>query len=139
MVVLIDEEEEFIERVKPLLQKFLQICEREGTEPGAGSYVLSVENNIYHGVPYCVARWIHGEENAIGNMVTEEGKDSRFKTILIIGSPKEIIMPCGICREAIYRYGVENAIVLCANLSFSKIERYTISELYPHPYEDGLA
>lgn len=59
--------------MRPILKEFLQMCEREGIEPGAGSYVLSKKNNIYHGVPFGVARWIHGEENAIGTMVTEEG------------------------------------------------------------------
>lgn len=138
MTELTIEENEFIERVKPLLKKFLKMCKGEGIEPGAGSYVLSVKNNIYHGVPFDVARCIHGEENAIGSLATEEGKNSKFKIILIVGSPREIIMPCGMCREAINRYGDRNATVLCANLSLSKIKRFTIPELYPHPYQDEL-
>ena len=135
MTKLTKEEKDFIERVKPLLKKFLQMCKKEGIEPGAGSYVLSEKDNIYHGVPFGVARWIHGEENAIGTMVTEEGENSKFIIILIVGSPEEIIMPCGMCREAINRYGVKNATVLCANLSLSKIKKFTISELHPYPYE----
>jgi cytidine deaminase len=134
MTKLTKEEKEFIERVKPLLKKFLLICKKQGIEPGAGSYVLSEKNNIYHGVPFDVARCIHGEENAIGTMITEEGTKSKFKTILITGSPKEIIMPCGMCREAINRYGTKNATILCANLSLSKTEKFKIPELYPHPY-----
>jgi len=99
---------------------------------------LSGKNKIYHGVPFGVARWIHGEENAIGTLVTEEGTKSKFKIILIVGSPKEIIMPCGMCREAINRYGTKNATILCANLSLSKIKKFTISELYPHPYQGEI-
>lgn len=129
------EEKEFIERVKPLLKRFLQMCEKKGIEPGAGSYVLSETNNIYHGVPFTVAREIHGEENTIGTMVTEEGIKSKFKIILIVGSPRKPIMPCGMCRVAIERYGVKDASVLCANLCLSKIEKFTVSELYPHPYQ----
>jgi len=138
MVNLTREEREFIERVKPLLEKFLELCEREGIEPGAGSFVLSERAHIYHGVPFCAARWIHGEENAIGNMVTNEGENSRFKIILIVGSSQDIIMPCGICREAIKRYGVPDVVVLCANLSLTKIEKFRISDLYPYPYEGEL-
>jgi len=63
-------------------------------------FIYFTNDNIYHGVPFEVVRTIHGEENAIGTMITEEGKYSRVKIILIVGSPKEIIMPCGTCREA---------------------------------------
>lgn len=135
MAKLNKEEKEFMERVKPLLREFLKMLEREGIEPGAGTYVLSQNNNVYHGIPFEAATCIHGEENAIGAMVTEEGIKSKFKIILIVGSPKSIIMPCGKCREAISRYGLKKATVLCANLSLSKIEKFTISELYPLPYQ----
>jgi len=135
MTQLTEEEKEFIERVRPLLKNFLKISQKEGIEPGAGSYVLSKEKNIYHGVPFDVARCIHGEENAIGTMVTEEGVNAKFKIILIVGSPREIIMPCGMCREAINRYGVKNVSVLCTDLSLSKVKKFIISEIYPHPYQ----
>ena len=136
MPSLTKEEQGFVERVKPLLKQFLQLYKREGIEPGAGSYVLSVKGNIYHGVPFIVARSIHGEENAVGAMLTEEGEKSKLKMILIVGGKEEIIMPCGMCRVAIERYGVKNASVLCANLSLTEIKRFTISELYPHPYTE---
>ena len=136
MTELTGDEREFLECVKPLLNRFLQMCEEEGIEPGAGSYVLSEKGNIYHGVPFGVARWIHGEENAIGTLVTEEGVNSKFKIILIVGSPEEITVPCGMCREAINRYGVRDATVLCANLSLNKMEKFTISEIYPYPYKN---
>ena len=135
---LTEEEKEFIERVKPMLKKFLELCEKEGIEPGAGSYILSEKGNIYHGVPFEAARSIHGEENAIGTMVTEEGINSKFKIILIIGGPEEIILPCGICREAISRYGTEDVTILCADLSLSKIKKFTLPELYPYPYKGDL-
>jgi len=135
MTKLTTKEKAFIEQVKPLLKKFLKLCKKEGIKPGAGTYVLSEKNNIYHGVPFEVARWIHGEENAIGTMVTEEGINSKFKIILIVGSPNDVIMPCGMCREAINRYGVGDAAVLCGNLFLTKIKKFTISELYPYPYQ----
>jgi cytidine deaminase len=136
MTKLTKEEKEFIEHAKPLLKKFLAMCKKEGIEVGAGSYVLSEKNKIYHGVPFETARCIHGEENAIGTMVTEEGIKSKFRIILIVGSSKEIIMPCGMCREAINRYGTKNVTILCTNLSLSEIEKFTLPELYPHPYNE---
>jgi len=121
-------EKEFVERVKPLVNRFL------GMSREVGSYVLSENGNIYHGIPFEHIRCIHGEEIAIGTMLTEEGKNSRFKIILVVGSPNKVIMPCGICREVIKRYGVENATILCSNQSFTKMDKFKISELYPHPY-----
>jgi cytidine deaminase len=134
MAKLTKEELEFVERVRPLLEEFLRLCKKRGIEPGAGSYVLSERNNIYHGVPFSVARDIHGEENAIGAMASEEGTESRLKIVMAIGEPEEPLMPCGMCRVAIQRYGVKDATILCCNQSLSKIRKFSISELYPHPY-----
>jgi len=67
-------------------------------------------------------------------MVTEEGWKSKFKIVLIVGYPKSIVMPCGMCRAAIIRYGIKNVSILCSNKSLTKIEKFTISELYPRPY-----
>ena len=129
MTELNDSERNFLERVKPLVNSYLEMS-RE-----VGSYVLSENDSIHHGVPFDTGiREVHGEENAVGTMLTEEGKNTRFRIILIVGSPSDIVMPCGICREVIRRYGAENATVLCSNQSFTKIERFTIPELYPHPY-----
>ncbi|MFQ5883521.1 MAG: hypothetical protein ACE5IO_00305 [Thermoplasmata archaeon] len=97
--------------------------------------MLSEAGNIYHGVPFGVARRIHGEENAIGSMVSEEGVDARIRMILIVGGSDEVCLPCGMCRIAIYRYRSENTAILGSNLSLSKVERFTISELYPHPWK----
>jgi len=135
MAKLTKKEQGFIERVEPLLEGFLELCKRRGIEPGAGSYVLSETGNIYHGVPFGAAREIHGEENAIGAMVTEEGIKAKLKMVLIVGGPEEIVMPCGMCRVAIERYSIKNATVLCSNLSLSRIRKFTISELYPYPYK----
>jgi len=138
MSTLSEEEREFVKRVRPLLRRYLTLCKRRGVKPGAGSFVLSEEGRIYHGVPFYAARSIHGEENAIGAMVTHETVRSKLRMILIVGSPHEIVTPCGICREAIYRYGGEEAIVLCTDLHLSKITRFTLSQLYPYPYEGAL-
>jgi cytidine deaminase len=121
---LTKDEREFIENVKKLNYK------------KGGSFILSRKNKIYHGVPFEAAVCVHGEENAIGAMITEEGKRARFKTILITGSPKKTIMPCGRCRVAIKRYGTSNVTILCTTKSLTKIEKHTISELYPNPCDE---
>jgi cytidine deaminase len=124
MYELTKEENVFLENVKKLDYK------------KGGSFILSTKNKIYHGVPFDAAVSIHGEENAIGAMVTEEGKKAKFTMILIIGSPKETIMPCGRCKVTIKRYGTSNVTVLCSTKSLTKTEKYTISELYPIPCDE---
>jgi cytidine deaminase len=89
MTELTKEENKFIERVKK--RKF-----RKG-----GSFVLSEKDNIYHGIPFEVgSKCIHGEENALGAMVTEEGIGTKLKIILVIGSTEDIVMPCGMRTRA---------------------------------------
>lgn len=127
MIKLTKEEKGFIEQV------------RKRDYRKGGSFVLSVKNIIYHGIAYEALNWIHGEQNAIGSMLTEEGLESKFIIILIVGDSKEILMPCGMCRAAILRYGLKNATVLCSNNFLKKIEKFTISELYPHPYIEKIS
>ncbi len=122
---LSEEEKEFLGKIK-----------KSDRHKRGGSFVLSERGNIYHGIPFEAGVCVHGEENAIGTMLTEEGEDARFKMILIVGSENEIIMPCGRCRVAIKRYGTKDVSILCADKSLRKIEKFSIDELYPHPCED---
>ncbi|UCD44911.1 MAG: hypothetical protein JSV27_12520 [Candidatus Bathyarchaeota archaeon] len=130
---LSEKEQAFIERVRSMLETYIEFLGECGIEPGAGSYILSTSGRIYHGVPFIGARGIHGEEDAIGSMITEEGLNARLETVLVVGAPDHIIMPCGICRKTIWRFGVEGATVICATQSLKKIKKFAISELYPHP------
>jgi cytidine deaminase len=132
------EEEEFVDVVRADVKEFLETRSKTDIDNGVGSYVLSESGTVYHGVPVGAARWTHGEENAIGTMVTQEGVASRIKMILIVGGSEEICMPCGICRTWIYKFGTEETSILCGSLSLTKIERFSISELYPYPYEGGF-
>ncbi|MCK5347013.1 MAG: hypothetical protein KAR20_26570, partial [Candidatus Heimdallarchaeota archaeon] len=102
--------------------------------PNPGTFILSKRNNYYHGIAFDTARCIHGEENAIGTMLTEEGMDAKIKIILVIGPDEKICLPCGSCRMAIHKYSDNDVIILCSNLSLAKVEKHTISELYPNPY-----
>ncbi len=123
--------EKLNEREKEFLDKI-----KKGDYERNGSFALSQENNIYHGVPFEGAVTIHGEENVIGSMITSEGEKARFKVILIVGTSDEIIMPCGRCRVSIKKYGNSNATILCANKSLTEVEKYNISELYPEPCDE---
>jgi len=127
------EEMEIIKYARNELDRNL-IIDLDDNIPNPGSFILSKKHNYYHGIAFDAARCIHGEENAIGNMLTEEGMNAKINIILIIGPDEKICMPCGMCRVAIHKYSDEDTIILCSNLSLANVEKHTISELYPHPY-----
>ncbi len=139
MMKLTDEEKKFIKTVKPEVEKFLKTRTPEDVDWGVGSFILSEKGKIYHGVPFPAARTIHGEENAVGTMVTEEGLDATIRIILIVGGGQEPCLPCGMCRVAIYTYATDKTIILCSDIKLENIKKFKIKELYPYPHEGELS
>lgn len=133
-----EEELEFIESLRAEVKEFLETRTEEDIDNGVGAFVMSESGAVYHGVPVGAARWMHVEENAIGTMVTQEGVSAKIKMIIIVGGGEDMCMPCGICRTWIHKFGTEKTSVLCSNLAMTKIGKFTISELYPIPYEGGF-
>jgi cytidine deaminase len=134
MTELNEDEKRFVDSVRDVVTEFLETRTEKDIDNGIGSFVLSDSGSVYHGVPVGAARWTHGEENAIGNMVTQEGVSSRIEMILIVGGDESICMPCGICRTWIYKFGTEDTSILAGNQKLTKVEKFTISDLYPYPY-----
>jgi cytidine deaminase len=125
MSKLNDIETRFTERVKKIGYPI--------DDPQVRVFILSDKDNIYEGSPFEALNWIHAEQVAIGSMLTKE-PTSKFKLMLIVGEPNKMIMPCGMCRAAIFRYGIKNVTVLISNKRITKIDKYNILELYPKPY-----
>lgn len=138
MTELNEDEKRFVDSVRDVVMEFLETRTEEDIDNGVGAFVLAESGSVYHGVPVGAARWTHGEENAIGSMVTKEGVTSRVKMILIVGGDENICMPCGICRTWIHKFGNEDTSILAGNQRLTKVEKFTISELYPHAYEGGF-
>lgn len=84
MTELNEDEKRFVDSVRDVVTEFLETRTEEDIDNGVGAFVLSESGSVYHGVPVGAARWTHGEENAIGSMVTQEGVTSRVKMILIL-------------------------------------------------------
>ena len=87
-----------------------------------------------------------GERHAIASMVLQESYRSRIKSIVVADPvPSEQIhgrFPCGTCRNLIYKFGFPETTVFLLqyirsgeNYTFPKIEKFTITELYPYPYK----
>jgi cytidine deaminase len=87
-----------------------------------------------------------GERHAIANMVLQKSYKEKIGSIVVADAvPREQPhgrFPCGTCRNLIYKFGLPETSVLLLqyirdgeNYTFPKIEKFTISELYPYPYE----
>lgn len=87
-----------------------------------------------------------GERHAIANMVLQKSYKEKIESIVVADPvPEEQPhgrFPCGTCRNLIYKFGSPKTSVLLLqyirggeNYTFPKIEKFKISELYPHAYE----
>ncbi len=113
------------------------------------SFVLSDTGEIYDGAcfePDIAQATICGERHAIANMIMGEGYKARIKSIVVADPVPKIqkrsTPPCGTCRHLIWQFGTANTTVILLQYiqgknewTFPKIEKYSIKNLYPHPYE----
>ena len=73
------------------------------------------------------------EQVAIGTAISEGYKKEDFKELHVMGSGKEICMPCFLCRELIVEHFNKNAKVYCYNHNGKMVE-YTVDEICPHAF-----
>jgi cytidine deaminase len=82
---------------------------------GVGSALVTDKGNVYVGV--CIDAGCSigfcAEHNAIGNMITNG--ESKIISIVAVGWDRQILPPCGRCRELIFQvdpYNVETRVIL---------------------------
>jgi cytidine deaminase len=73
------------------------------------------------------------EAGAISAMVA--GGDKKIKEILIYASSKELISPCGACRQRIAEFADKNTLIHLADAEGIK-QTVTIDDLLPHSFKD---
>jgi cytidine deaminase len=113
------------------------------------SFLLSDGDQIFDGAafePNIAHSTFCGERCAIANMVLQESYEAKIRTI-VIADPVPSIQnrstpPCGTCRHVIHQFATTDTTVLSVQYiqqqdgwEFLKVEKWTIDELYPHPYE----
>ena len=101
-----------------------------------GACILSYSDSYYIGcnvenISYPVSTC--AETGAISAMIA--GGDKKIKEILIYANSKELISPCGACRQRIAEFADENTIIRLANNEGIK-KTFTIAELLPHSFKD---
>ena len=113
------------------------------------AFVMSDSGKIHDGA--CLESSIStgvicGERHAIANMVLRETYSARIKSLIVAAPVPEVqkncTTPCGTCRHLIWERGTPGTTIICMQYiqkkdgwTFPKMQKYTIKELYPKPYE----
>jgi cytidine deaminase len=84
----------------------------------------NIENASY-GATNCA------ERTAIFKAVS--GGERKIKAIAIASDSKDIIYPCGICRQVIAEFGDSNTIIICSSLS-GEVREYRLDEILPFAF-----
>jgi cytidine deaminase len=148
---LTSEEKRLVAYAKEAIVKYNKLRHAKGDLDTLYGFVLSDSGAIYDGACYEPQPTICGERHAIANMVLQESNKAKIKSILVADPVPDVqehgTPPCGTCRQIIWQQGTpETSVILMQYIqgkegwTFPQIEKYSISELYPHPYEpkEGL-
>ena len=101
-----------------------------------GAAILSKSGNFYCGcnvenVSYPVG--CCAETGAISSMIA--GGDKTIRAIFIYASSKELISPCGACRQRIAEFADSDTLIYAANNDGIQ-QTFTISELLPNSFKE---
>jgi cytidine deaminase len=148
------EENRLVEHAKPSVVKYNTIRHEHGGIDTLYAFLLSDTERIYDGAcyePNIAHATVCGERHAIANMILGESYSARIKSIVVADPVPELqeysTPPCGTCRHLIWSQGTpETTVILLqyiqgkAGWTFPMIDKYTITDLYPFPYEpkEGL-
>lgn len=140
-------ERKLIEHAEKAIVKYNTMRHTKGDIDTLYGFVLSDGRVIYEGACYEPKPTICGERHAIANMVLYESNKAKIKSIVVADPVPELQdqsrPPCGTCRQIIWIQGTpETSVILLQYIqgkegyTFPKIEKYTISDLYPHPFKE---
>lgn len=147
-------EQKLVEHAKAAVVKYNKQRHARGGIDTLYAFLITEENSLYDGAafePNIAHATVCGERHAIANMVMNEGYGAKIDSI-IVADPVPSVQekgtpPCGTCRHLIWQFGNPDASVIFVqyiqaqdekgelNWTFPKIEKYSIKDLYPYPYE----
>ena len=148
-MVLTPKERRLVDYAKPAIVAYNQMRHQRGGMDTLYSFLMSDSGKIYEGLcfePNIAQATVCGERHAIQNMVLKESYKAKIETILVADPVPEVqknnTPPCGTCRHLIWQFGKPDATVILMQYIqrkrgwvFPKLVKYSIKELYPHPYE----
>lgn len=151
---LTPEEKNLVEHSQKAIVKYNKLRHANGGIDTLYAFVLSDRGRIHDGA-CCEFNLAHaticGERHAIANMILQESYKAKITSIVVadpVPEPQEYgTPPCGTCRHLIWSHGTPETMVILMQYiqgkegwGFPKLEKYAITDLYPHPYEpkEGL-
>lgn len=149
MTKLTTDEKKLLEHAKKAVVGYNKARHKHGGVDTLYAFVLSDSGRIYDGACF-EANISHatvcGERHAIANMIMRESYRAKIQSV-VVADPvpqvqKKSTPPCGTCRHLIWTHGTPATSVILVQYiqgrkgwTFPKIEKLSIKELYPHPYE----
>jgi len=148
-ITLTPEEKKLIEHSKEAIVKYNTIRHVNDGIDTLYSFLLSDSGKIHDGAcyePQLAHATVCGERHAIANMILQESYKAKIKSIVVADPVPEVQehgrTPCGTCRHLIWSQGTpETTVILMQYIQgkdgwmFAKLEKYTIKDFYPLPYE----
>ena len=125
------------EQTKRLLDAARAACERAHAPYSrflVGAAVLDDEERVHAGCNVENAAYPLGtcaEAAAIAAMVAAGGK--RLRAVLVVGESRELVTPCGGCRQRIREFADAGTPVLIAEAD-RVLAQFTLAELLPHSF-----
>jgi cytidine deaminase len=113
------------------------------------SFLLANSGVIYDGASYepnIPHASVCAERCAIATMVLMESYEAKIVSIVVADPVPDVLSrstpPCGTCRHLIWFHGTPATTIILmqyiqgkAGWTFPKIDKYSIVDLYPHPYD----
>lgn len=147
-------EQKLVEHARKAIVKYNRQRHANGGKDTLYSFLLAESGNIYDGAafePNISHAVVCGERHAIANLVMNESYDSKI-TEIVVADPVPSVQerstpPCGTCRHLIWQFGTPDTSVILIQYiqgkddwTFPVIEKMTVADLYPYPYEpvEGL-
>ena len=142
-------EKKLIDHAEKAIVKYNKSRQAKGGIDTLYSFLITENGAIYEGAafePKIAHATICGERHAMANMVMKEAYNTKIESI-IVADPVPSVQehgrfPCGTDRHLIWQFGKpETSVILMQyirendNWTFPKIEKFTIADLYPYPYE----
>lgn len=151
---LTPEEQQLVQHAREAVVRYNRMRHARGDIDTLYSFLLSDSGEIYDGAAYesnLPHASICAERVAIASLVLQESYPAKIKSILVADPVPRVqehgTPPCGTCRHVIWHHGTPDTTVLLLQYiqgkegwTFPKIEKVTMKELYPFPYEpkEGL-
>lgn len=148
-ILLTPNEKKLVEHAQKAIVRYNKQRHAKGGIDTLYASLISESGVMYDGAafePNLPHASVCAERHAIANLVMNEAYHSKVESIVIADPVPRVqeksTPPCGTCRHLIWQFGMPDTSVILIQYiqgkdgwNFPKIEKLTIKDLYPYPYE----